>query len=350
MHHARRLGRPRRRSGCATAQQAELLDLYGEEDIGHDDDRREHRRDAPRAGRRRARGVRRDPRRVRRREGVGELKRMFVVPAAPRPRATPARSCASSSASRGRGLPPARPGDRRAPGVGDRAVPERRATARSRTSASTRRSRSRAASPRTSGRRRRATPAAAERPTVTLTHADWDRPRRDRAAATRCGATSRSATRRSSRCTPGGFAVDDPRQGVGALSTVVAWIDGRPVGCATLRAARDGYPAGFGRAEEGLGRRVRPRRRCGPRPARRDRGRRPRARADQRGPADRHPAARGGHALPVGRLPPGRALLRLTRTTSCRSGWPRTSERAPARSRRTASTRPPARRGSATQS
>ena len=45
---------------------------------------------------------------------------------------------------------------------------------------------------------------------------------------------------------PGGFEVDDPQQGVGALTTVIAWLDGRPVGCATLRAARDGYPAGSG--------------------------------------------------------------------------------------------------------
>ena len=45
---------------------------------------------------------------------------------------------------------------------------------------------------------------------------------------------------------PGGFEVDDPQQGVGALSTVIAWIDGRPVGCSTLRAAREGYPAGSG--------------------------------------------------------------------------------------------------------
>ena len=45
--------------------------------------------------------------------------------------------------------------------------------------------------------------------------------------------------------TPGGFAVDDPRQGVGTISSVVADLDGVPVGCASLRAARDGYPAGL---------------------------------------------------------------------------------------------------------
>ncbi|MBT0994019.1 GNAT family N-acetyltransferase [Cellulomonas sp. DKR-3] len=42
----------------------------------------------------------------------------------------------------------------------------------------------------------------------------------------------------------GGFASDDERQGVGVLATWVARIDGRAVGCVTLRAARDGYPAG----------------------------------------------------------------------------------------------------------
>ena len=46
--------------------------------------------------------------------------------------------------------------------------------------------------------------------------------------------------------TPGGFAVDDPQQGIGTLSTVIADLDGVPVGCASLRAARAGYPAGSG--------------------------------------------------------------------------------------------------------
>jgi GNAT superfamily N-acetyltransferase len=46
--------------------------------------------------------------------------------------------------------------------------------------------------------------------------------------------------------TPGGFAVDDPQQGVGTISSVVADLDGVPVGCASLRAAKDGYPAGSG--------------------------------------------------------------------------------------------------------
>jgi GNAT superfamily N-acetyltransferase len=42
----------------------------------------------------------------------------------------------------------------------------------------------------------------------------------------------------------GGYAVDDAAQGVGELATWVARIDGRPVGCVSLRAPRDGYPAG----------------------------------------------------------------------------------------------------------
>ena len=46
--------------------------------------------------------------------------------------------------------------------------------------------------------------------------------------------------------TPGGFAADDPRQGIGTISSVVADLDGVPVGCASLRAARDGYPQGSG--------------------------------------------------------------------------------------------------------
>jgi GNAT superfamily N-acetyltransferase len=46
--------------------------------------------------------------------------------------------------------------------------------------------------------------------------------------------------------TPGGFAVDDPRQGVGTISSVIADLDGAPVGCASLRAAKDGFPEGSG--------------------------------------------------------------------------------------------------------
>ncbi|MDM7829719.1 GNAT family N-acetyltransferase [Cellulomonas edaphi] len=42
----------------------------------------------------------------------------------------------------------------------------------------------------------------------------------------------------------GGFWADDEAQGVGDLGTWVARVDGRPVGCVSLRAPRDGYPAG----------------------------------------------------------------------------------------------------------
>lgn len=41
-----------------------------------------------------------------------------------------------------------------------------------------------------------------------------------------------------------GFASDDARQRVGELGTWVARIDGRPVGCVSLRAPREGCPAG----------------------------------------------------------------------------------------------------------
>ncbi|KQY21785.1 GCN5 family acetyltransferase [Cellulomonas sp. Root485] len=86
-------------------------------------------------------------------------------------------------------------------------------------------------------------PRSGERPTVTVTHTDWSDPV---AEALRLAMWRDIEVRYPEvvEMTPGGFAVDDPRQGVGALDTVVAWIDGRPVGCATLRAARDGYPAG----------------------------------------------------------------------------------------------------------
>ncbi|MDQ0374993.1 GNAT family N-acetyltransferase [Cellulomonas humilata] len=87
------------------------------------------------------------------------------------------------------------------------------------------------------------TPGTGQRPTVTLTHAEWSDPV---ATALRLAMWRDIEVRypEIAASTPGGFDVDDPRQGVGALSTVLAWIDGRAVGCATLRAARDGYPAG----------------------------------------------------------------------------------------------------------
>lgn len=44
--------------------------------------------------------------------------------------------------------------------------------------------------------------------------------------------------------TDAGFASDDARQRPGELTTWVARLDGEPVGCLTLRAPRDGYPDG----------------------------------------------------------------------------------------------------------
>jgi GNAT superfamily N-acetyltransferase len=89
------------------------------------------------------------------------------------------------------------------------------------------------------------TPRTGPRPTVTLTHTDWIDPV---ATALRLAMWRDIEVRypEVAASTPGGFESDDPRQGVGALATVLAWIDGRAVGCATLRAARAGYPAGSG--------------------------------------------------------------------------------------------------------
>jgi GNAT superfamily N-acetyltransferase len=88
-------------------------------------------------------------------------------------------------------------------------------------------------------------PRTGERPTVTLTHADWTDPV---ATALRLAMWHDIEVRYPEivASVPGGFDVDDPQQGVGALSTVIAWLDGRPVGCSTLRAAREGYPPGSG--------------------------------------------------------------------------------------------------------
>ena len=265
------------------------------------------------ACRRRARGVRRDPGRVRR-AGCGRRRAEAHVrrPGPAAAAGTRAPWCASSRtwpaarASTGSCWRPACCRRRRS------GCTSARATARSRTSASTRRSRSRGASPRTSDRRPPGLLARGQRPTVTLTHAEWSDPV---ATALRLAMWHDIEVRypEIAASTPGGFDVDDPQQGVGALSTVLAWIDGRPVGCATLRAARDGYPAGSaelkkvwvdesargsGAARALLAAIEDDARAHGP---------------DQRGPADGDPAARGGLAVPVGGLPPGGALLRLRR-------------------------------------
>ncbi|MBB2925458.1 GNAT family N-acetyltransferase [Cellulomonas cellasea] len=86
------------------------------------------------------------------------------------------------------------------------------------------------------------------RPEVTLRFVDWDDAD---AVALRLAMYERTNARlypslREHVEQRGGFAVDDAAQGVGALTTVLAELDGVPVGCATLRAARPGYPAGSG--------------------------------------------------------------------------------------------------------
>ncbi|MGW6131198.1 GNAT family N-acetyltransferase [Cellulomonas sp. NPDC055163] len=86
------------------------------------------------------------------------------------------------------------------------------------------------------------------RPEVTLRFVDWDDAD---AVALRVAMYERTNARlypalREHVERRGGFAVDDAAQGEGALTTVLAEIDGVPVGCATLRAARDGYPEGSG--------------------------------------------------------------------------------------------------------
>ncbi|GEK20271.1 GNAT family N-acetyltransferase [Cellulomonas xylanilytica] len=88
-------------------------------------------------------------------------------------------------------------------------------------------------------------PRPGERPTVTITRTHWSDPV---AAALRFAMWLDIEVRYPEIVarTPGGFEADDPAQGVGALTTLLAWVDGHPVACATLRAAREGYPAGSG--------------------------------------------------------------------------------------------------------
>jgi GNAT superfamily N-acetyltransferase len=86
------------------------------------------------------------------------------------------------------------------------------------------------------------------RPDVTLRLVDWEDAD---ATALRLAMYERTNARlypalRESVERRGGFAADDAAQGEGALTTVLAEIDGVPVGCATLRSARDGYPEGSG--------------------------------------------------------------------------------------------------------
>ena len=140
--------------------------------------------------------------------------------------------------------------------------------------------------------------------------------------------------------TPGGFDADDPKQGVGALSSVVAWTS-TAAGRLRVAARRQRrLPGRFGRAEEGLGRR-----------AARGSGA---ARAllaaiedDARAHGLTTSSCRPASGSPrrsrcTSRPATARGPASTSPATSCRSGWPRPSERGHARSRRTASTRPPA--------
>lgn len=81
--------------------------------------------------------------------------------------------------------------------------------------------------------------------TLTLRHVDWNHPD---AVALRYAMWQDIEVRYPEivAVTPGGFEADDPRQGIGDLGTVIADLDGVPVGCASLRAAREGYPEGSG--------------------------------------------------------------------------------------------------------
>lgn len=94
----------------------------------------------------------------------------------------------------------------------------------------------------------RAVSARAGRGALTLERVGWDHP--DAAALRRRMWDDMILPRYPEAATAveeaGGFEADDARQGVGTLSTVLARLDGRPVGCVTLRAARDGYPDGSG--------------------------------------------------------------------------------------------------------
>ena len=222
------------------AQQAELKDLYGEEDIGHDmtgediavmvlvrDD------DEPVAC-----GAVRDLG-----DGVGELKRMFVTPAArgrglsrvvleELERLALERGChrlvletgVLQVAAIGLYL---RAGYLPIPGFGEYA-----AETTSRCFAKDLVAEPRARGPKHPG-------------TLTLRRVPWDHPD---AVALRYRMWRDIEVRYPEivAITPGGFPADDPAQGVGTISSVVADLDGVPVGCASLRAARDGYPEGSG--------------------------------------------------------------------------------------------------------
>ncbi|KQR08337.1 GNAT family N-acetyltransferase [Cellulomonas sp. Leaf334] len=226
-----------------TAQQAELLALYGEEDIGH-----EMTGESIVAmllvrvdGEPVACGAIRDAS-DELGDGVGELKRMFVVPAhrgRGHSRAV-VRELEQVAQDKGFRRLVLETGVLQASAIGlylsegYRSIPnfgEYAVEAESRCFA------------KDLGPSTPRPPRTGERPTVTITRTHWSDPV---ATALRFAMWLDIEVRypEIAASTPGGFEADDPQQGVGALTTVVAWVDGNPVGCATLRAARDGYPAG----------------------------------------------------------------------------------------------------------
>jgi GNAT superfamily N-acetyltransferase len=84
-------------------------------------------------------------------------------------------------------------------------------------------------------------------PTVTVEHVAWDDPE---AAELRRAMWAWNSVRYPAYVAEVedgiGYEADDAQQGVGVLATVVARVDGRAVGTAALRRGKDGYPAGAG--------------------------------------------------------------------------------------------------------
>ncbi|GIG21535.1 hypothetical protein Cch01nite_22590 [Cellulomonas chitinilytica] len=93
----------------------------------------------------------------------------------------------------------------------------------------------------------RARPVGANALTVTVEHVTWDDPD---AAALRRAMWAWNSVRYPAYVAEVedgiGYDADDAQQGVGVVSTLLARVDGRAVGTAALRVARDGYPAGSG--------------------------------------------------------------------------------------------------------
>lgn len=84
---------------------------------------------------------------------------------------------------------------------------------------------------------------SAPRPPIELARVPWDDPD---AAALRYAFHLDGTTRYPEFADVGPYEDFDARNGVGILSTVLARIDGRAVGCASLRATGDGFPDGSG--------------------------------------------------------------------------------------------------------